>query len=103
MEDNNIKKENVSENSKEEVSFKDLVETLHANGMMYFYLVSLISADTLVSAENCEKSIYQLNLVIESLADAEIPDVDKEKYLDYCKKGIEICENDKKNFLKNIN
>lgn len=101
--ENNIEKESATISTNEEVSFKELIETLHTNGMLYFYLVSLISADTLISVENCEKSIYQLNLTKKSLEEAEIPDVDKAKYLDYCKNGLEICEKDKNNFLKNIN
>lgn len=84
------------------ISFNELIETLHENGMMYLYFVSLISADTLISVENCDKSIHQLKLIMDNLPSSNIPDDKKSEYLDYCKDGLLICERDKKN-LENIN
>lgn len=90
------------ENTDNTISFNELIETLHENGMMYLYLVSLISADTLISVENCDKSIHQLKLIMDNLPSSNIPDDKKSEYLDYCKDGLLICERDKKN-LENIN
>lgn len=77
------------------ISFKEMIESLHENGMMYLYLASLISADTLISVENCNKSIHQLNMIIDSLRDSNIPEEEKNKYLVYCEDGLLICERDK--------
>ena len=93
---------NENGNGASEISFKNLIETLHENGMMYLYLASLISADTLISVENCNKSIHQLNMIIDNLRDSNIPEEEKNKYLGYCEDGLLICERDKKN-LENIN
>jgi hypothetical protein len=71
------------ENTDNTISFNELIETLHENGMMYLYLVSLISADTLISVENCDKSIHQLNLIMDNLPSSNIPDDKKSEYLDY--------------------
>lgn len=87
-------------NGANEISFKELIESLHESGMMYLYLVSLISADTLISVENCEKSIHQLKMVRDNLGDANIPDVDKVKYMKYCADGLLICERDKSELQK---
>lgn len=86
------------EENKNEISFKELIEKLHENGMMYFYLVSLISSDTLTSIELCEKSKLQLEELIKNIPLTSLTEVEKKKYLDYCYDGIDICERDKKEF-----
>ena len=80
-----------------------LLNTLKENGMIWFYLVSLISADTLFTVEDCDKSIELLNQTLEALPDTNFDEDEKEKIKEHFIKGIEICENEKKNFLKNIN
>lgn len=81
----------------------ELLNTLKENGMIWFYLVSLISSDTLFTPEDCDKSIELLNQTLEALPETNFDDEEKEKIKEHCLKGIKICKRDKKNFLKNIN
>ena len=81
----------------------ELLNALKENGMIWFYLVSLISSDTLFTAEDCDKSIELLNQTLEALPETNFDDEDEEKIKEHCLKGIKICKRDKKNFLKNIN
>jgi len=78
----------------------ELLNTLKENGMIWFYLVSLISVDTLFTVEDCDKSIELLNQTLEALPDTNFDEDEKEKIKEHCIKGIKICENEKKDFLK---
>lgn len=42
---------------------ENFIEILHEAGMLYFVLVSLFSADTLVDAESCRKSLEALAIL----------------------------------------
>lgn len=81
----------------------ELLNALKENGMIWFYLVSLISSDTLFTVEDCDKSIELLNQTLEALPETNFDEDEKVKIKEHCIKGIEICERDKKEFLKNIN
>lgn len=80
-----------------------LLNALKENGMIWLYLGSLISADSLLCPDDCDRVIKLLNDTINAIPETDFTDEDKEKILEYCKNGIEICEADKKEFLKNIN
>ena len=80
-----------------------LLNKLKENGMIWFYLGSLISADSLLCPDDCDRAIILLNDTINAIPETDFTDEDKEKILEYCRNGIEICEADKKEFLKNIN
>ena len=80
-----------------------LLNKLKENGMIWLYLGSLISADSLLCPEDCERAIKLLNDTINAIPETDFTDEDKEKILEHCRNGIEICEADKKEFLKNIN
>lgn len=66
--------------------------------MLPLYFVSLISSDTLLSADDCRKSIEQLTGIIEAIPETDIDD--KGKWLDMAKKGLRIAKRDLKNFEK---
>lgn len=79
----------------------ELLNALKENGMIWFYLVSLISADTLFTVEDCDKSIELLNQTLEALPETNFDDEEKAKIKEHCIKGIENCKRDKEGFLKN--
>lgn len=81
----------------------ELLNKIYESGGIWFYMVSLFSSDSLLSVEDCDRSIKLLNDTINAIPETNIPDDEKEKILDHCKGAIEICERDKKEFLKNLN
>ena len=52
----------------------ELLNALKENGMIWFYLVSLISSDTLFTVEDCEKSIDLLKQTLEALPETNFDD-----------------------------
>lgn len=81
----------------------NLLNKLKEKNMIWLYLCSLISADSLLCPEDCDRAISLLNDTISAISETDFTEEDKEKILEYCKNGLEICEADKKEFLKNIN
>ena len=82
---------------------KDLLNALKENGMLWFYMVSLISSDSLWTPEDCDKSIELLKQTMEALPESNLTDDEKEKVMEHCQKGLEICKMDKMRFLRNKN
>lgn len=80
----------------------DLLNRLKESGMLYFFLVSLISSDTLLTVKDCENSITRLKELLEVIPQSDLTDEEKEKTINFCNEGIEICERDKEK-LENIN
>lgn len=78
----------------------DLLNKLKESGMLYFFLVSLISSDTLLTAKDCENSITRLKELLEVIPQSDLTDEEKEKTINFCNEGIEICERDKKELEK---
>lgn len=56
---------------------RKFLEELEKEGLLYFYLVSLISSDSLLSAEDCEESLKEIDYCIEILPENDIKDKDK--------------------------
>lgn len=77
---------------------KKLLEGLHENGSMFLLLVSLISSDTLINLEACEKSKKKTGEILSILPETNIPEEDKRKYENYLKRGLKIIERDEKEF-----
>lgn len=65
-----------------------LLEGLETVGLLYFYLVSLISSDSLFTVEDCEKSLKELEYCLEILPENDIKD--KEKIHEMLIQGKEI-------------
>lgn len=83
---------------------KGLIEFLNRikeNGIIWLVLVSLISADTLLTVKDCDNSIKVLTDIMNVISETDYDEKDEETILKYCKDGIEICERDKNDFLKN--
>lgn len=56
---------------------RKFLEGLEKGGLLYFYLVSLISSDSLLSAEDCEESLKEIDYCLEILPENNIKDKDK--------------------------
>jgi hypothetical protein len=79
---------------------RKFLEGLEKEGLLYFYLVSLISSDSLLSAEDCEESLKAIDYCLEILPENDIKDKDKiEKMLIIGKeivlKELETFKNEK--------
>ena len=74
---------------------KELLENLYKNNLLNLVLVSLISADTLISMEDCEKSWKSMVELEKSLPEADIPEEEKIKIKEYIKKGVSIINSEK--------
>lgn len=65
-----------------------LLEGLETVGLLYFYLVSLISSDSLFTVEDCEKSLKEIDNCLEILPENDIKN--KEKIHEMLIQGKEI-------------
>lgn len=55
------------------------MEGLEKEGLLYLYLVSLISADSLLTVEDCEESLKEIDYCLEILPENDIKDKKKIK------------------------
>lgn len=68
------------------------MEGLEKEGLLYLYLVSLISADTLLTIEDCEETLKEIEYCLEILPENNIKD--KEKIRQMLLEGKEIVLRD---------
>ena len=68
------------------------LENLEKSGFLYLYLVSLISADSLLTIEDCEESLKEIEYCLEILPENNIKD--KEKIHQMLLEGKEIVLRD---------
>ena len=61
--------------------YRNFLEGLEKGGMLYFYLVSLISSDSLFSVEDCEESLREIDFCLEILPENDIKDKEKIKQM----------------------
>lgn len=61
--------------------YRNFLEGLEKGGMLYFYLASLISSDSLLSVEDCEESLRELDFCLEILPENDIKDREKIKQM----------------------
>ena len=59
--------------------YRNFLEGLEKGGMLYFYLASLISSDSLFTIENCEESLREIDFCLEILPENNIKDKEKIK------------------------
>ena len=79
------------------VEYRNFLEGLEKSGMLYFYLVSLISSDSNTCLEDCEESLREIDFCLEILPENNISDRDKIK--DMLLSRREIILRDMENFL----
>ena len=61
--------------------YRNFLEGLEKGGMLYFYLASLISSDSLFTVENCEESLREIDFCLEVLPENDIKDREKIKQM----------------------
>ncbi len=61
--------------------YRNFLEGLEKGGMLYFYLVSLISSDSLFSVEDCEESLREIDFCLEILPENDVKDREKIKQM----------------------
>ena len=67
---------------------RDFLEGLEKAGLLYMYLVSLVSSDELLTVEDCEETLKELDYCLEILPENNLQD--SEKIRDFLIKGKEI-------------
>lgn len=77
---------------------RKFLEGLEKGGALYFYLVSLISSDSLLTVEDCEESLKEIDFCLEILPENNIEN--KEKIEQMLIDGKEIVLRDLENFKK---
>ena len=80
--------------------YRNFLEGLEKGGMLYFYLVSLISSDSLFSVEDCEESLREIDFCLEILPENDIKDREKIKQMlidgkEIVLRDLEIFKNQK--------
>lgn len=80
--------------------YRNFLEGLEKGGMLYFYLVSLISSDSLLSVEDCEESLREIDFCLEILPENDIKDREKIKQMlidgkEIVLRDLEIFKNQK--------
>ena len=78
---------------------RDFLEGLEKAGFLFMYLVSLISPDELLTVEDCEESLKELDYCLEILPENNLQD--SEKIRDILIKGKEIVNRDLLNLKEN--
>ena len=77
-----------------------LSEILKHDESRYLYLVCLISSDTLVDVESCDRSIIETKFIIDHIDLLNLDDKVKKEVLKYARKGIRIARMERKEFAK---
>lgn len=80
---------------KKELDAKE-IEYILNTGMRYLFLVSLISSDSLNSKEDCEESLYILNLINDNIDKLQVNDIDSLR--EFVKNGLEIVNREIENY-----
>lgn len=71
---------------------RDFLKKLEETGFLYFYLVSLISSDSLFTVEDCEESLKEIEFCLEVLSENNLENEDKIREM--LIQGKEIVERD---------
>lgn len=84
---------------------KEELREIILDDRIWLLLGTLISSDTITDPESADTSksiLTELKDALDSMDDGYIDDDIKRKIKKYIEDGINICENDKCSFLKNI-
>ena len=66
---------------KNHADYRNFLEGLEKGGILYFYIASLISADNLLSIEDCEETLKEIDFCLEVLPENDIKDREKIKQM----------------------
>lgn len=73
--------------------YEKFIETANEEDMNFLF-VSLISADTLMSKEDCDRNMKTLNAICDALKTCDISKERRDKWLKFCEDGKEIIIRD---------
>jgi hypothetical protein len=94
----------MSKKVSEEESKKDvvsLINSLNDNGVLYFYYISLISSDSLMSVEDCEIAEKQMLEFQEALPKTNVKNTEKLDWPKLIEDGLNVIRRDKEFFQNN--
>lgn len=74
------------------------LQEILSSDFAWLYLASLISADVLDSKEKCVESLDKLNFIKDNIDKLELSEEIKNKIIDYSIKGINIVNQDLKQY-----
>lgn len=74
------------------------LQEILSSEFVWLYLGSLISADVLISKENCIESLKNLNFIKDNIDKLELSEEIRNKIIDYSIKGIDIVNQDLKEY-----
>ena len=74
------------------------LQEILSNDFVWLYLASLISADVLDSKEKCVESLNKLNFIKDNIDKLELSEEIRNKIIDYSIKGINIVNQDLKQY-----
>lgn len=74
------------------------LQEILSSDFVWLYLASLISADVLDSKEKCGDSLNKLNFIKDNIEKLELSEEVKNKIIDYSIKGIDIVNQDLKQY-----
>lgn len=69
---------------------KQIEDILNHDAYRYLFLVSLISADTLVTEDDCNNSLNVLNFIKDNITELNISEEIRNEVIEYAVKGISI-------------
>lgn len=81
---------------------KEFIEAVYENGMIWLVLASLISAESCIDIESCERNIEISEDLIVAINDSDkISEEDKKTFTEYLRNGIDnIIKRDLEEFKK---
>ena len=74
------------------------LQEILSSDFAWLYLASLISADVLDSKEKCVESLDKLNFIKDNIDKLELSEEIRNKIIDYSIKGIDIVNQDLKQY-----
>lgn len=74
------------------------LQEILSSDFAWLYLASLISADVLDSKEKCVESLNKLNFIKDNIEKLELSEEIRNKIIDYSIKGIDIVNQDLKQY-----
>ena len=80
---------------------KEIIETICESKMEYIFLASLISSDNILTIEDAEKSLQEIDDAENAVKESNLSDEKKDEFRDFFRKGREILKSDIEIFEKN--
>lgn len=66
-----------------------------AMNLVYYLVGSLLSSDTMIDIESCERSIREFTAILEALKEASVSDTHRSQLVEIAETGIRVGEQDR--------